>query len=144
MHYSKYVIKHISEAKGPISLKYATDTAVSVHRLTQKSWPMWGGRWKWPATHPSPDLRCHQFCAFFPSLKCNNFGSNKAIVIQLTVMWSVTYYLSCKPISKLYIDVPTVESCWSSNSDRRIQTLWIWFSREWNLLGEPRGVLMKI
>ena len=50
----------------------------------------------------------NNFSAIVSSLNCNNFGSNKGIVIKLIVMWSVTYYLSLKPIScGNFVEVPT-------------------------------------
>ena len=52
--------------------------------------------------------KIHKFSAIVSSLNCNNFGSNKGIVIKLIVMWSVTYYLSFKPIScGNFVEVPT-------------------------------------
>ena len=43
-------------------------------------------------------IRDTYFVRHFQSLTCNNIGSNKYIVITLTVMWSVTHYRSFKSI----------------------------------------------
>ena len=52
--------------------------------------------------------KIHTFSAIVSSLNCNNFGSNKGIVIKLIVMWSVTYYLSFKHIAcGNFVEVPT-------------------------------------